>query len=139
MTSYAGELSSKEAWENLKNNDQAVLVDVRTRAEWNFVGVADLSTLGKEPVFIPWQVYPNMTVNSDFVAELEKTGVNRDTPLYFMCRSGARSRAAAIAATEAGFEHCYNVSDGFEGDPDEQRHRSRINGWKANDLPWVQN
>lgn len=138
MASYAGDVSSREAWERLKTDAEAVLVDVRTSAEWNYVGICDLSELGKQPLFISWQVYPEMTINAEFTGQLESAGVGRETPLYFICRSGARSKAAAIAATQAQFRECYNISDGFEGDPDEERHRGRVNGWKANGLPWIQ-
>jgi rhodanese-related sulfurtransferase len=76
---------------------------------------------------------------ADMVANaVRKAGASEDTPLLFLCRSGARSRAAAIAMTRVGFGKSYNIAGGFEGDLDEQRHRGRRNGWKAQGLPWRQ-
>jgi len=139
MPAYAGDVTSKEAWDRLSADQRAALVDVRTAAEWTFVGICDLSVLGRQPLLLSWQTYPAMEVNPDFTGQLAAAGLTRDTPLYFLCRSGARSRAAAMAAAEAGFSRSYNISDGFEGDPDASRHRSQINGWKYSGLPWVQN
>lgn len=135
---YAGDVSSREAWRMLAEDSRSVLIDVRTRPEWMFVGVPDLSTLGKRAAFQSWQWFPTMEIAPDFVQSLEKSGIGRDQTILFLCRSGARSRAAAIAATRAGFERAFNVNDGFEGPPDSDRHRGRIAGWKAAGLPWVQ-
>lgn len=138
---YAGDVSPHDAWRLLAERD-ALLVDVRTDAEWNFVGVSDLAPLGKEPLCISWQTYPTMQVDSDFVAAVEREvrarGGSPATPLVFLCRSGARSRAAAIAMTRQGFAACYNLAGGFEGDRDSQGHRGQVNGWKAAGLPWKQ-
>lgn len=135
---YAGDIDASKAWEILEKEKKAVLVDVRTRPEWEFVGVPDLSRLNKELALIPWQVYPTMQLNAAFAEELENAGVPRDATLLFICRSGARSKAAAIAMTQAGFRTCYNVAGGFEGPPDPDRHRGRVDGWKARGLPWIQ-
>src|SRR5690606_37953017 len=139
---YAGDVSVEEAWRLLRKNPASVLVDVRTRAEWSFVGVTDLSAAGKEPVFAEWQTFPSMAVNQGFVTEvssaLASAGRGKDTPVVFLCRTGARSKAAAIAMTAQGFSACYNIQGGFEGDLDAARHRGRGNGWKAGGLPWVQ-
>jgi rhodanese-related sulfurtransferase len=135
---YAGDLSSQDAWRMLAEDSRAVLIDVRTRPEWMFVGVPDLSTLGKRAAFLSWQSFPTMEVASDFVPAIEKSGVARDQTILFLCRSGARSRSAAIAATKAGYQRAFNIGDGFEGPPDAERHRGRIAGWKAAGLPWVQ-
>jgi rhodanese-related sulfurtransferase len=136
---YAGDLSPSEAWENLKANKKAVLVDVRTMPEWQFVGVPDLSKLDKRVIFIPWRVYPNMVLNSEFCIQLEREVVDRYASLLFICRSGHRSMDAAIEATRYGYKTCYNISGGFEGDIDEYGHRARKNGWKLDNLPWGQN
>lgn len=136
--SYAGDITPDQAWDDLRANPKAVLVDVRTRPEWAFVGVPDLSSTGKEPVLISWQVYPEMQRNPGFESDLERLGLDRDAPVYFLCRSGVRSKAAAIAMTAAGYRACYNVAGGFEGDPDGARHRGGVNGWKASGLPWIQ-
>jgi rhodanese-related sulfurtransferase len=115
---------------------------VRTAAEWTFVGVPDLGPLGRKAILVEWQVYPTMGRNASFedaVAErLSAAGATAATPVFFLCRSGARSQAAARAMTAKGFTKCFNVADGFEGDVDAGRHRGSTNGWKASGLPWVQ-
>ena len=139
---YDGDVSPDEAMALLKRDEAAVLVDVRTQPEWSFVGVPNLSGMGREPILIEWQSYPAMALNPDFVpwltAELERRGTPRDAPLLFLCRSGARSKSAARAMTEAGFSRCLNVAGGFEGGPDPSRHRGMLEGWKARGLPWSQ-
>jgi rhodanese-related sulfurtransferase len=135
---YAGDITPTQAWEILNARLEAVLIDVRTPAEWAYVGLPDLSAIGKQPLLIPWALFPSMTINADFGAEVESAVADRDAPLVFICRSGGRSRAAAIAMTARGYKSCYNVASGFEGDPDSQRHRGTISGWKVEDLPWVQ-
>ena len=127
-----------QTWEALKSDASARLVDVRTDAEWNFVGVPDLDAAGKQTVLIPWQVYPTMQRNGSFEDDLKQAGLTAENALYFICRSGARSMAAAQAALAAGFPHVFNVADGFEGPPDVQGHRGTTAGWKADDLPWRQ-
>lgn len=136
--SYAGDVDPTEAWKMLTESEQATLVDVRSRAEWSFVGIPDLSGIGKRPLLIEWQTYPSMAQNPDFVASLGAAQPDKDAPMLFLCRSGGRSRAAAIAMTAAGFRRCYNISDGFEGNPDAARHRGQVGGWKVAGLPWVQ-
>jgi rhodanese-related sulfurtransferase len=139
---YAGDLELKTAWELLASDAKAQLVDVRTAAEWSFVGLPDLSSLAREPHRIEWQSYPDMQVNSNFVSDateqLQAAGAGPHTSILFLCRSGARSRAAAAAMTRAGFHKAFNIARGFEGDLDGQGHRGRINGWKASGLPWRQ-
>ena len=135
---YTGDVGAAHAWERLRSDPDAALVDVRTHAEWNFVGVPDLSELGKEVVFVEWQSYPAMEANPAFVDAVSAAAPDRRAPLYLLCRSGARSRAAAIALTGAGYAECYNVSGGFEGPHDARKHRGVEDGWKASRLPWVQ-
>jgi rhodanese-related sulfurtransferase len=137
---YAGDISAQEAWRVLSENPDAVLVDVRTRAEWSYVGVADLGPLGKEPLLVEWQSFPSMSVNPGFADDVARAlgDDRRDAPVLFLCRSGARSRAAAVAMTAQGFVQSYNIAGGFEGDLDDHRHRGGRNGWKASGLPWVQ-
>jgi rhodanese-related sulfurtransferase len=127
-----------QTWDAIKADPKAQLVDVRTDAEWNFVGIPDLSSAGKQAVLIPWQAYPAMNRNESFEDQLKKTGFTPDSQIYFICRSGVRSLAAAQAAQAAGFPHAYNVADGFEGPPDAQGHRGATAGWKADGLPWRQ-
>lgn len=127
-----------QTWEALQADESAQLVDVRTDAEWNFVGVPDLHASGKQTVLIPWQVYPTMQQNGRFTDDLKAAGLTTDQTIYFICRSGARSMAAAQAAQAAGYSHVFNVADGFEGPPDVQGHRGGTAGWKAERLPWRQ-
>lgn len=135
---YAGDISPSRAWEILEGDAGAVLVDVRTPAEWTYVGIPDLRSLGKQPVMVPWALYPSNQINPAFAAEIAAAGIDADAPVLFICRSGVRSRAAAIAMTAHGFGTCYNVAHGFEGDPDDQRHRGTVSGWKVEGLPWLQ-
>ncbi|MBP0492723.1 rhodanese-like domain-containing protein [Pararoseomonas indoligenes] len=132
------DISPEDSYEALRTDPDTMLVDVRTDAEWNFVGIPDLSATGKQPVLIPWQLYPSMQVNGAFVEQLRRAGATPLTKLHFLCRSGARSLAAAQAAQASGFPNAYNVADGFEGPVDGDGHRGRVAGWKASELPWRQ-
>lgn len=132
------DVSPRAAYQALAEDTDAVLVDVRTDAEWNFVGVPDLSEVGKQVVLIPWQVYPTMQVNGAFAEHLRRAGASPMSKLYFICRSGARSLAAGQAAQAAGFPNAFNVADGFEGPVDAEGHRGGVAGWKADGLPWRQ-
>ena len=138
---YAGDLSPKESWDLLSREAEGQLVDVRTDAEWNFVGVPDLSPLKRRTLFCEWNRFPAGS-NPDFVAEvieaLERTNYRKGAPLLMICRSGARSRSAAIALTAAGYGPCFNIKDGFEGALNPERHRGSAAGWKAEGLPWIQ-
>ncbi len=132
------DIGPKATWQALSEEPDAALVDVRTDAEWNFVGLADLGTIGKQAVLIPWQIYPSMQVNGHFADQLHKAGLTPLHRIYFLCRSGARSLAAAQAAQAAGFPHVFNIADGFEGPVDGEGHRGKVAGWKAEGLPWRQ-
>ena len=133
---YAGDVNPEKAWDLLKSDD-AYLIDCRTSAEWNFVGVPDLSSIGKELICLEWLSFPTNQINIKFGQEL-KNYVNLQNNLYFLCRSGSRSRSAASLMYKEGFSFCFNVSDGFEGRMNESRQRNAIDGWKFNGLPWVQ-
>jgi rhodanese-related sulfurtransferase len=138
-TTYAGDLSAQEAWDLLINDPKAQLVDVRTTAEWAFVGLPDLSAVGRQVFRVEWQMFPTMAPNPDFLgAVTAAVGADKDTPVLFLCRSGARSRAAAIALTASGYGKAFNIAGGFEGDLDAERHRGTTTGWKAQGLPWAQ-
>jgi rhodanese-related sulfurtransferase len=137
-TGYAGDVGPSTAWKILSERTDAVLVDVRTRAEWNYVGLPDLEKLTKRPTLIEWQVFPTMQLNADFVADLSATVPDKEVPLLFLCRSGARSAAAAKAMTAAGYSRCFNVAEGFEGPLDAEAKRGTVGGWKAAGLPWRQ-
>ncbi len=128
---YAGALLPEEAHEPLLAKPTSKLVDVRTRAECDWVGRVP------NAIEIEWQSYPNMQRNERFLVQLEQS-ISKQVPVFFICRSGGRSSAAAAAATQAGFTDCYNVLEGFEGDKDEAGHRGLKNGWQAKKLPWSQ-
>ena len=126
---YAGDLTPKEAWDLLTGEADAQLIDVRTGAEFNFVGMPDLQGIGKEAHGIPWKHFPGMTDNPDFVKDVENAAPGKDAPVLFLCRSGVRSVAAAKAMTELGYTRAYNILGGFEGDKDESGHRGVLAGW----------
>lgn len=132
----------EEVWARLSKDAGAVLIDVRTRAEWTFVGLPDLSEIGKRVLTVEWQANPESTAEAGFAERLTKAldtaSATKDSELFFICRSGARSRMAAEAMASAGYRRCRNVADGFEGPLDADRHRGRIAGWKATGLSWVQ-
>jgi rhodanese-related sulfurtransferase len=138
----ADSVSVEEAWQRLKREADSVLIDVRTGAEWAYVGLPDLSSIGKRPVLVEWQDFPGNRVNQAFVARLAEAlaaiGANTNSELLFLCRSGGRSLSAARAMAAAGYARCRNVADGFEGPLDPNRHRGTLGGWKAKGLPWVQ-
>lgn len=131
---YKGDLLPQETYDRILASENAVLVDVRTDAEWAFVGIPAVEPLLR----ISWQAFPTMERNEAFVAEVAGAGVSKDAEVFLICRSGQRSAAAAAALTEAGFENCYNVAEGFEGDKDAAGHRASIGGWKHAGLPWIQ-
>lgn len=137
-----GEVSPVGAWALLESDPKAQLVDVRTTAEWTFVGVPDLSTLGRQALMIAWSEFPSMARNGEFetqaASQLKAQGAGADTPIVFICRSGARSLAAAQAMAAKGYSRCFNLIGGFEGDLDGKRHRGQKNGWRHDGLPWMQ-
>ena len=131
---YRGDIPPAEAFERLKKNASAVLIDVRTQPEWTFVGVPQVERLMR----VSWQVYPLMEVNGNFAADVKAMGLGTDTEIVCLCRSGARSASAATALTQAGFTNCWNIAQGFEGDKNTDGRRGATNGWKASGLPWAQ-
>lgn len=134
---FIGDVSPIQAWQDLQNEASAVLVDVRTRAEWTFVGGPDLSSLGKSVAQTEWLVFPAMKRNPRFIEDLRAQGITPQQLVYLICRSGVRSRQAAILLAERGYT-TYNVADGFEGQIDGNGHRG-LGGWRADGLPWKQN
>ncbi|MEO8531430.1 MAG: rhodanese-like domain-containing protein [Deltaproteobacteria bacterium] len=139
-----GEVSPTQAQDLLRTDPNARLVDVRTQAEWEFVGVPDVSDLGQMLIGIEWAGYPGMIRNADFALQLEDAlGGTATGPVLFICRSGARSLRAAEAfaahmAAKGQSVVCLNVLEGFEGDRNVDRHRGQLSGWKARGLPWQQ-
>ncbi len=142
LEGYAGDVEVKTAWQQLAENETAILVDVRTHAEWSYVGIPTFEDPNREVLLVEWVSYPSMQGSGDFAerleAELEKRSIDKSAALYFLCRSGVRSRHAAIAMTSRRNGPCYNVAGGFEGDLDETQHRASRNGWKYAGLPWRQ-
>ena len=131
-------------WEELAENPTSILVDVRTKPEWSFVGVPDLSGIGKAAILAEWRSYPRMQRNQDFCEEVEsRLKSTRPDTAFFICRSGARSREAAAAYSEWSHGNgkpvrCINVAEGFEGDLDMSARRATKNGWKFRRLSWKQ-
>lgn len=125
-------LTPPQAIADLDAHEHALLIDVRDPVEFAFVG-HPLSAVN-----IPWKFAPDMRANPDFIAQVSEIAPSHDTPLYLMCRSGQRSMAAATALSEAGYTRLINIEEGFEGDMDDNRHRSTRNGWRFHGLPWVQ-
>jgi len=132
----------EEVWARLEKDPGSVLIDVRTRAEWTFVGLPDLDKIGKRVLTVEWQTSPDSKIDAGFPERLTKVldaaGATKDSELFFICRSGARSRMAAEAIASVGYQRCRNVADGFEGPLDADRHRGQVAGWKASGLAWVQ-
>ena len=134
---YAGDVTPEATFAGLAADEEAVLVDCRTRAEWNYVGVPDLTSLGKPVIYLEWLNYPEGAVDPEFVDKLTEHGVPRHAPVYFLCRSGVRSISAARAATDSAYEAAYNVLEGFEGPIGSGGIRD-VSGWKLAGLPWKQ-
>jgi rhodanese-related sulfurtransferase len=128
---YAGALTPSEAAQLLQLAPGAKLVDVRTRAEWDWVGRVP------DAVEIEWNQYPGGVRNPNFLAELKRQ-VDPEALVMFLCRSGARSDGAARLATESGYSACFNILEGFEGDKDANGHRNTVGGWRKAGLPWIQ-
>ena len=126
---YAGDISPQLAWAWVQAGE-AVLVDVRTDAEREWVG----SVPGA--VALAWKQWPGMALNADFDGGV-KAAVSADKKALMLCRSGVRSIAAARRATDLGIE-AYNILQGFEGDPDASGQRGKTGGWRYLELPWRQ-
>ncbi len=139
---FVSNVPVRAVWQRIAESPDAILIDVRTRAEWTYVGVPDLTSLGKALLLVEWQRFPDGRPNETFVGELSEqlmqAGAGKTTELYFICRSGVRSLSAAQAMAQAGYERCFNAAEGFEGPLDAHRHRGSRSGWKAEGLPWLQ-
>lgn len=125
-------ISSQQAWDMLMNNlTAAILLDVRTRMEYEYVGHAP------NALNIPWVDLPYWHIDAEF-ADKVRSEVPENATILAICRSGKRSMAALEKLASCGFANLYNIEDGFEGDLDENGHRNIINGWRATGLPWLQ-
>ena len=131
---YAGAVTPEEAYALLQDNANVKLIDVRTQAERDWVGRVILPD--DQHLAAQWTLYPGGALNSEFLKQLAQQAKRSET-LLFLCRSGVRSRYAAKLATENGFEHCFDILEGFEGDRNDQGHRKSIGGWCMKGLPWV--
>jgi len=131
-------ISSQECFKKLSIEVHSHLIDVRTKPEWIYIGVPDLSLINKKVIFISWQVYPEMEINKFFENQIIESNIKKDDNLYFICRSGQRSHDAAKFLDSRSFANCFNVIDGFEGNLNHERQRASIDGWQFNKLPWKQ-
>ena len=138
------DVNPTDTWTGLAEKPDSILVDVRTNAEWSFVGIPDLSSVNKQAILIEWSQFPTMTKNKDFASNLmDKLNGSAPSDVYFLCRSGVRSLAAAALmietfAAQGWSVNCINVTEGFEGDLDAEGHRGNLNGWRARGLAWRQ-
>ena len=126
---YAGAMTPREAFDVLQENPEVLLIDVRTQAELELVGRIP-SALN-----IEWAFYPGMLKNQDFAQQLAEK-VDKNLTVIFMCRTGGRSHNAAVVAQQLGYSHAYNMLEGFEGEANELKQRTTMNGWKHAGLPW---
>ena len=131
-------ITSIECFNKLLEISNSYLIDVRTKPEWEFIGVPDLSSLNKQIILISWHIYPEMKINSFFEEQIVKSNLKKNDELFLICRSGKRSFQAAELLISCGYHYCYNVVDGFEGNKNSLSQRSTINGWKYNNLSWKQ-
>ncbi len=142
MKGYKGDVTSLQAWDMLKNSKGGQLVDVRTNAEWHYVGTPDLRPIHKDVIMLQWRILPDMVINENFIndlsARLHTCNYQEFDPLIFICRTGGRSMEAGQYVSSFGYKNCFNLSDGFEGSLDSRGHRGRISGWKASGLSWRQ-
>ena len=125
-------LTPQQSWDLMQANPEAVLIDVRTKVEHDFVGHP------LNAVHIPWKEAPDWQLNPQFIAQVKQAVKDSSVPVLLLCRSGARSLAAAEVLQQAGFKHLINILDGFEGDIDEHKHRGNLGGWRFSQLPWEQ-
>jgi rhodanese-related sulfurtransferase len=133
-------LTPKQAYQMMHDDPRTILIDIRSSMEFLFVG----HPLGA--VHIPWINEPDWTINPHFVTDVRKLllgGVICDeevgcVPIILICRSGKRSKEAGNLLIAQGIKKVYHVDEGFEGDLDEQHHRSTLGGWRYHNLPWEQ-
>lgn len=125
-------LDPKQSWVLLQENPAAVMIDVRTAIEHSFVGCPP------EAIHIAWKEFPGMQANEHFIEQVEDKVKDKNTPVLLLCRSGVRSVAAAEILEKSGFKRLINIKEGFEGAPDNNKHRGNIDGWRFHGLPWAQ-
>ncbi len=131
MDEELAHLTPKEGFRFLEENPHAVLIDVRSEMEFLFVGHP------RDAISIPWRDEPDWEINPDFLPRARRTAsINR--PVLLICRSGNRSLESGLFLKANGMVEVYNIAHGFEGDLNEQHHRSSLNGWRFDGLPWEQ-
>lgn len=135
---YSGDVTALQSYDYLCTHEDAAIIDVRTTPEWQFIGVPDLHAANKSLGLVSWKIYPDFHQNPQFAEQLADCVSDKQTPIFFLCRSGGRSLDAAIYATRLGYRCCFNIAGGFEGDPNSQGQRGKKEGWKASGLPWQQ-
>lgn len=131
---YAGAVTPAEAFALLQADPNVKLIDVRTQAERDWVGKVNVPE--EQHSAVQWTLYPGGAKNADFLSQLAACA-KQDDVLLFLCRSGVRSRHAALAATGAGYTQCFDILEGFEGDRDAAGHRKSVGGWCHAGLPWI--
>ncbi len=131
---YAGSMTPAEAFTLLQQSPEAILVDVRTRAERDWVG--RVAVPEQQHATVEWSSYPGGAPNPRFLEQLKEVATAQ-RPILFLCRSGVRSHHAATLAAASGYQNCFDILEGFEGDKDSAGHRKTVGGWCAADLPWV--
>ncbi len=127
-------LSPQDCYQLLKQLPNCILVDVRTKAEIDWIG-KPIMPHENQYMHIEWLFYPGSAQNENFITSLKK--ISQDTPLIFLCRSGIRSKMAVQLAIDNDFKHPIDVIGGFEGQRDNHGHRKTIDGWCYAGLPWV--
>ena len=125
-------LTPQQSWELMQANPDAVLIDVRTKVEHDFVGRP------LNAVHVSWKEAPEWQLNPDFIDQVRQAVNDTTSPVLLLCRSGVRSLAAAEVLQQAGFTHLVNILDGFEGNLDDNKHRGNLGGWRYSQLPWEQ-
>lgn len=129
MKTQVIDITLHKAWLLLKDDPTASLIDVRTIKEWRAVGIPDLTSLNKKLYKISWRLLPDMEINPTFPIEVKNIISNKNAKLLFICRSGGRSREAALMMQKEGYHYCYNIAEGYEG-------TAMQGNWKLNNLPW---
>lgn len=139
MSAELKSLTPQQAWDLCQKNSRVLLIDIRSSMEYLFVGHP------KGALHVPWIDEPDWVVNPHFVTDVRKLmlgGVSDASeggaPVVLICRSGKRSREAAKVLSDAGISHVYHIGEGFEGDLDDEHHRSTLGGWRHHNLPWEQ-
>lgn len=138
------QINATDAFDLLQKDQNSALIDVRTFEEFNFVGIVDPADFAGRMILAPWKLTLTMKENPDFAANLEEMlqklfgAKAHDAKLLFLCRTGGRSDAAARFVTTLGYQNCYNITGGFEGDLNDDSQRGSVSGWKAENLPWKQ-